>query len=191
MKKELYVIVKKSPVSNYLVVDDKFFKEDLKGKYQYECEILTKWGHENKIRNIDSFKEDFLLINVEYDGRKKEITDEDVFMTMLKDELVERKGESMFGGFYLATDKLNNQYTVKNVRQVNLINKIERVIKMEKNAFVQMKNGKFIKATIDGIHVNTITEEEKIKNLFRYQKIKLDERKQENNNHYRNVTFGK
>ena len=116
MKKELYVIVKKSPVSSYLAVDDKFFKEDLKEEYQYECEILTKWGHENKIRNIDSFKEDFLLINVEYDGRKKEITDEDVFMTMLKDELVERKGESMFGGFYLATDKLNNQYTVKNVR---------------------------------------------------------------------------
>ena len=116
MKKELYVIVKKSPVSNYLVVDDKFFKEDLKGKYQYECEILTKWGHENKIRSIDSFKEDFLLINVEYDGRRKEITEEDIFMTMLKGELVERIGESMFGGFYLATDKLNNQYTVKNVR---------------------------------------------------------------------------
>ena len=116
MKRELYVRIKKSPVSNYLVVDDKFFKEELKEEYQYECEILTKWGHENKIRDIDNFEKDFLLINVEYDGRKKEITDEDIFMTMLKGELVERIGESIFGGYYLATDKLNSQYIIKNAR---------------------------------------------------------------------------
>ena len=116
MKREVYVRVKKSPVSNYLVVDDKFLKENLKEEYQYECEILTKWGHENRIRDIDSFEKDFLLINVEYDGRKKEITDEDIFMTMLKDELVERIGESMLGGLYLATDKLNSQYIIKNAR---------------------------------------------------------------------------
>ena len=116
MKKELYVIVKKSPVSNYLVVDNKFFKENLKEEYQYECEILTKWGHENEIRDIDNFKKDLLLVNVEYDGRRKEITDEDIFMTMHKDGLVERIDESMFGGFYLATDKLNSRYIIKNVR---------------------------------------------------------------------------
>ena len=53
-----------------------------------------------------------------------------------------------------------------------------------------MKNGRFIKATIDGVHVSTRLEEEKIKDLFRYQKIKSDERKEENGNHYRNVEFG-
>ena len=116
MKREVYVRVKKSPVSNYLVVDEKFLKEDLKEEYQYECEILTKWGHENRIRNIEDFEKDFLLINVEYDGRTREITDEDIFMTMHKDELVERIGESMFGGYYLATDKLNGQYIIKNAR---------------------------------------------------------------------------
>ena len=116
MKKELYVRVKKSPVSNYLAVDNKFLKKDLKEEYQYECEILTKWGHENEIRDIDSFKEDFLLINVEYDGRRKELTEEDIFMTMHKDGLVERISESMFGSFYLATDKLNSRYIIKNVR---------------------------------------------------------------------------
>ena len=62
---------------------------------------------------------------------------------------------------------------------------------MKKNAFVQMVNGEYLKATIDGVHVNTRIEEEKIKDLFRYQKIKLDERKEENNNHYRNVAFEK
>lgn len=61
---------------------------------------------------------------------------------------------------------------------------------MKKKAFVQMKNGIFIKATIDGVHVSTRMEEEKIKDLFRYQKIKSDERKEENGNHYRNVEFG-
>ena len=116
MKRELYIKVKKSPVSDYLVVDDKFFKEDLREEYQFECDTLTDWGHENKIRDIDSFKKDFLLVNVEYDGRKRKITDEDIFMTMHKDELVERIGESMFGGFYLATDKLNSQYIIKNAR---------------------------------------------------------------------------
>ena len=62
---------------------------------------------------------------------------------------------------------------------------------MENKAFVQMKNGRFIKATIDGVHVNTRMEEEKIKDLFRYQKIKFDERKEENGSHYRNVSFEK
>ena len=116
MKREIYVRVKKSPESNYLIVDDKFLKEDLKSEHEYENDILIKWGHENRIRKIEDFEKDFLLINVEYDGRKKEITDEDIFMTMHKNELVERKGESMFGGFYLATDKLNSQYIIKNAR---------------------------------------------------------------------------
>ena len=116
MKRELYVRVKKSPESNYLIVDEKFLKEDLKSEHEYENDVLIKWGHEDKIRKIEDFEKDFLLINVEYDGRKKEITDEDIFMTMNKNELVERKGESMFGGFYLATDKLNSQYIIKNAR---------------------------------------------------------------------------
>ena len=116
MKRELYVRVKKSPVSNYLAVDDMFFKEDLKEAYQFECEVLTNWGQSSKIRNIEDFEKDFLLMNVEYDGRRKEITEEDVFMTMHKDGLVERIGESIFGGYYLATEKLNNQYIIKNVR---------------------------------------------------------------------------
>ena len=116
MKRELYVRIKKSPESNYLIVDDKFLKEDLKSEHEYENDILIKWGYKNKIRKIEDFEKDFLLINVEYDGRKKEITDEDIFMTMHKNELVERKGESMFGGFYLATDKLNSQYIIKNAR---------------------------------------------------------------------------
>ena len=116
MKREVYVRVKKSPESNYLIVDDKFLKEDLKSEYEYENNILIKWGHEDKIRRIEDFEKDFLLINVEYDGRKKEITDEDIFKTMNKSGLVKRKGESMFGGFYLATDKLNSQYIIKNAR---------------------------------------------------------------------------
>ena len=61
---------------------------------------------------------------------------------------------------------------------------------MKKKAFVQMKNGRFIKATIDGVHVSTRLEEEKIKDLFRYHIIKSDERKEEKGNHYRNVEFG-
>lgn len=61
---------------------------------------------------------------------------------------------------------------------------------MKKKAFVQMKNGRYIKATIDGVHTSTRLEEEKIRDLFRYQKIESDERKEENGNHYRNVSFG-
>ena len=116
MKREIYIRIKKSPERDYLIVDDKFLKEDLKSEHEYENDILINWGHENKIRKIEDFEKDFLLMNVEYDGRKKEITDEDVFKTMHKNELVERKGESMFGGFYLATDKLNSQYIIKNAR---------------------------------------------------------------------------
>lgn len=116
MKREIYVRVKKSPESNYLIVDDKFLKEDLKSEHEYENNILIKWGHENKIRSIEDFEKDFLLIDVEYDGRTREITDEDIFKTMHKNELVERIGESMFGGFYLATDRLNSQYIIKNAR---------------------------------------------------------------------------
>lgn len=114
MKREVYAEIRKSPASEYLSVENKFFKEDLKSEHEYENNVLIEWGYENKIRSIEDFEKDYLLINVEYDGRKKVITDEDIFKTMLKNELVERKGESMFGGFYEATDKLNNQYTIKN-----------------------------------------------------------------------------
>lgn len=116
MKREVYAEIRKSPVSEYLSIEEKFLKEDLKSEYEYENDILIKWGHENRIRKIEDFEKDFLLINVEYDGRTREITDEDIFKTMHKNELVERKGESMFGGFYLATDKLNSQYIIKNAR---------------------------------------------------------------------------
>ena len=116
MKREVYARIRKSPTSEYLSIEKKFLKEDLKSEHEYENDILIKWGHEDRIRKIEDFEKDFLLINVEYDGRKKEITDEDIFMTMHKNELVERKGESMFGGFYLATDKLNSQYIIKNAR---------------------------------------------------------------------------
>ena len=54
-----------------------------------------------------------------------------------------------------------------------------------------MKNGRFIKATIDGVHLNTELEEKKIKELFWYEKIILDERKEEGGKHYRNIGFGK
>ena len=59
---------------------------------------------------------------------------------------------------------------------------------MKERAFVQMVNGRYIKATIDGVHV---MEEEKIRDLFRYEKIILDERKEEGGKHYRNIEFGK
>ena len=59
---------------------------------------------------------------------------------------------------------------------------------MIERAFVQMVNGRYIKATIDGVHV---MEEEKIRDLFRYEKIILDERKEEGGKHYRNIGFGK
>ena len=60
---------------------------------------------------------------------------------------------------------------------------------MKKKAFVQMKNGRFIKATIDGVHVSVVKEEKKIRDLFRYNRIKSDERKEENGIHYRNIEF--
>ena len=116
MKREIYAEIRKSPSSEYLSIKKMFFKEDLKSEHEYENDILIKWGHENKIRKIEDFEKDFLLINVEYDGRKRKITDEDILMTMYKNKLVERIGESMFGGFYLATDKLNSQYIIKNAR---------------------------------------------------------------------------
>lgn len=116
MKREVYAEIRKSPASGYLSIEKKFFKEDLKSEHEYENSVLIELGYENKIRSIEDFEKDYLLINVEYDGRKKEITDEDIFMTMHKNELVERKGKSMFGGFYEATDKLNNMYNIKQYR---------------------------------------------------------------------------
>ena len=62
---------------------------------------------------------------------------------------------------------------------------------MKERAFVQMVNGRYIKATIDGVHLNTELEEKKIKDLFRYEKIILDERKEEGGKHYRNIGFSK
>lgn len=105
MESNLYVELRISPESNYVSVERMHFEEEMKEEYDYHVEVLTKFDETRRVESFEGFKLRHLLINVKFDGRKG-VKESDVLKAMEKQGLCTKKGESIFGGFYLISDKL-------------------------------------------------------------------------------------
>lgn len=107
MKTRVYVELECSKSSNYLSVNGGLLEKDLQQAYDEHCDFLMKMTNLH-CEIFDSFKLRYILLEVEYDGRKRKISNEDILRSLTKHGLAEKKGESMFGGFYLPTKKLQS-----------------------------------------------------------------------------------
>lgn len=125
MKASVYVKIKISPSSGYILINEIILENEICNEYNYVKERRKEFGFSGKIETIEGFKLQYILTEVEYDGRKRKITENDVLSSLEKQGLAKKVGESMFGGFYLPTEKLKeilrNQYN----QRKELVNKGE------------------------------------------------------------------
>lgn len=105
MKTEIYVKVEISPSSGYITVENMFHKTKLEEKYDYHVDMMKKLGR-TRWETIEGFEMIYLQVTVEYDGRKKQINQDDVLKAFEREGLATNVGHSMFGGFYKPTKKL-------------------------------------------------------------------------------------
>lgn len=98
MKTKLYVQPEILPSSGYVYVD------------MYRAML------EEEIE--EDYKSRYILLTVQYDGRRKKITQQDVMKAMEKEGLVTNTGTgSIFGNFYLPTNKLKEKLATINHRK--------------------------------------------------------------------------
>ena len=100
----LYVELEESIASDYVSVIKMFHESDLQNQYKQTVEILSSHGVEPP--SLEEFKNCYILVDVKYDGRKRYISESDVLKTLEDKGYLKKVGESMFGGFYLKTNKL-------------------------------------------------------------------------------------
>lgn len=105
MKANIYAKIEISPSSGYVIVEDAILAEHIEDAHARSIDIAREFGG-SKAENIDGFIRRYVELTVEYDGRKRNFSDEDVLRAMERRGLAKRAGESMFGGFYEALDGL-------------------------------------------------------------------------------------
>lgn len=109
MKANLYTNVEILE-SGYVYINEMILESDIKEVYNNYLESSRKFGTP-KIESLEGFKLKYLFIeNVEYDGRKRKITDNDIKRTLEKQGYATNTGAgSIFGDFYKPTEKLTIQ----------------------------------------------------------------------------------
>ncbi|WP_405101511.1 hypothetical protein [Oceanobacillus sp. FSL H7-0719] len=106
MKANAYVRIEESPSSGYISIEDIVLESYINNKYEDVKESHKQFGFTDRMEVLEGFKLKYVLIEVEYDGRKRSISEEDVKESLSKQSLAIKVDESMFGGYYLPTDKL-------------------------------------------------------------------------------------
>jgi hypothetical protein len=108
MKVNVYAQIKESPSSGYITVEDMIMETGIEDKYKQIKENYKNFGETSKMEILEGFKLQYVLVEVEYNRRKKSIKQDDVLKSLEKKKLVVKVGECIFGGFYLLTDELRN-----------------------------------------------------------------------------------
>lgn len=107
MKASVFVKIEISKSSGYIWIDKMFHEHDLESEYEDMIEAVKKFG-QTRWETIEGFKLIYLNVNVEFDGRKKNISTDDVLKSIAKEGLAEKVGSSMLGDFYIPTEELEN-----------------------------------------------------------------------------------
>lgn len=100
----VYVELKESLVSSYVHIARMIHENDLEDEYGRLVEILKRIGIDTP--TLEEFEKRHVLVDVKYDGRKKRISESDVLKALENENYLKKVGDSMFGGFYVKTDKL-------------------------------------------------------------------------------------
>jgi hypothetical protein len=122
MKTNIYISLKPKMDEN-IYIDNMIHEYEIEEKYNNHVEFAKKWG-KDKTESLKGFKLTYLYLeNVEYDGRKRKITQDDINKTLEKQGYATFTGAgSMFGGYYRPTEKLINQLNEQLETRKQLIN---------------------------------------------------------------------
>jgi len=122
MKANIYVSVKPKMDEN-IYIDTMIHESDIEEYHNDHLESSKKFGGD-KAESLEGFKLTYLYVkNVEFDGRKKKITQDDIKKALEKQGYATYTGTtSMFGGFYRPTEKLINQLNDQLKTRKQLIN---------------------------------------------------------------------
>ena len=124
MKINLLVKIKISPSSNYVNIEDWMHESWLEENYQESIESTKKFRLSNKAETLEGYKLNYIAVEkITFDGRKKQPSNDDILDAMERDGLVAKKGDSIFGGFYLASEKLEILLSDQLERRKELISK--------------------------------------------------------------------
>ena len=106
MKQTLFVQLRESPESGYCSIMFAHTPKQLKEKYKDMKDYLKKY---EDVKNLDDYKDEFIKVDVEYDGRKNHIPRKNVLKTLEKKGILEKVGSgSLFGGLYRKKNKLKD-----------------------------------------------------------------------------------
>lgn len=123
MKTNIYVDLKILE-SGYVYINSFNFEEYIEESYEESKEFSKKFNHD-KCETLEGYKLQYLFLEVEFDGRKRKVTDQNIYSSMEKSGLcniVKGSEDNMLGGFYLPTGKLKNLLANQLKQRKELIN---------------------------------------------------------------------
>lgn len=109
MKTNIYVDLKILE-SGYVYVENFKFEESIEEHYEESKEFSKKFNH-NKCETLKGYKLRYLFLEVEFDGRKRKVTDQNIYSSMEKlgfCNVLNGSKDNLFGGYYMPTDKLKD-----------------------------------------------------------------------------------
>lgn len=128
MKSRMFVELETSPTSGYISVRKMFFEEDLEYEYETDIEAAKYFGFRRKVETLEGYKLRFIELDVNFDGRKRKITEEDILHSLEQQGLLTKKGGGMFGDFYAMNASLEDQLDKQLKQRKELINNGQYVV---------------------------------------------------------------
>ena len=125
MKAKVYAEVTFSESSEYINIESYFLECQLENKYN---DISSRY---EKFELIEGFKLSYVFLEVEFDGRKKVIEEDDILQSFHSLGLADKIGENMFGGYYIPTKKLTT--LLKNQLEERKLMMRQGLLKINKN----------------------------------------------------------
>jgi hypothetical protein len=122
MKVNLFIQLWESKETGYVQIDSMMYESDIEEAYNSHVEFANKYTN-SKTECFEGYKLSYLFLNVEYDGRQKRITTDDVMISLEKQGLITLVSEGgIFGGYYRKTDKLNEMLNNQLKKRKELVN---------------------------------------------------------------------
>jgi len=120
MKKNLYVMVKQSSQTEYVSIDRMFHENNLGKEYKGLLDFKKLIGS-NRVETLEGYKLTYILIRVDYDGRKGSINEYDILKSMQNQGLLYEASEGgIFGGYYKMTDDLRKMMHIQFLKRKDL-----------------------------------------------------------------------
>lgn len=126
MKVKLYARINIKE-SDYISIGSMTLESNIQNEYDDMIDFYKQMNSE-KAETLEGYKLTNLLLEVKIDRRKKTISHQDILKTLLDQGYTIKAGESLFGNYYMPTDKLISLLNEQKQKRHELINNGEYII---------------------------------------------------------------